>query len=206
MKPYYQGKIDVFCAIYAVLNGLKITHHIRTLEARDIFHDTLMGLAQNSKVFRAVLDQQTDYVPLVDAMLNIQSKARPLRIERPYALDQAKEHPSSEQLWDTIEKWLKPNTYIHPKDLTKSPERAVIFRFLRYFMPGTEPANRHWTTAYQIIDDTLHFFDCSQEETAIYSITKEAFVTYPSEICTGKLCCIEPHSLRLMAPRGTKDN
>ena len=36
LKPFYQGKLDTFCAIYAVLNALRLTHGIRTLKAREI--------------------------------------------------------------------------------------------------------------------------------------------------------------------------
>ena len=28
LKPFYQGKLDTFCAIYAVLNALRLTHGI----------------------------------------------------------------------------------------------------------------------------------------------------------------------------------
>ena len=45
LKPFYQGKLDTFCAIYAVLNALRLTHGIRTLKAREILNDTLMALA-----------------------------------------------------------------------------------------------------------------------------------------------------------------
>ncbi len=202
MKPFYQGKVDVFCALYAVLNGLKITHHIRTLEARDIFHDTLMGLAQNNQIFRAVLDQRTDYVAMVDAMLNIQAKKRPLHIERPYENNAELHTPSVEHVWNTLEMWLAPNAAPSASKLPRIPERVAIFRFLRYLMPGSDPVNRHWTTAYKMENGQLHFFDCSMEETAIYSITPESFVTRPQEISAEKLICFEPHSLRLLSPLG----
>ncbi len=206
MKPFYQGKVDVFCAIYAVLNGLKITHHIRTLEARDIFHDTLMGLAQSNQVFKAVLDQRTDYVAMVDAMLNIQAKKRPLHVERPYENCSSSNTPSVEHVWNTLEMWLAPNAAPILSTLPRIPERVAIFRFLRYIKPGTEPVNRHWTTAYQMENGELRFFDCSMEETAIYTLTPASFVTKPENISEGKLLCLEPHSLRLMAPLGKIKN
>ena len=73
LKPFYQGKLDTFCAIYAVLNGLRLTHTIRVLKARDILNETLMGLAASPEAFRAVLEQETDYCGLVDGMLRIQA-------------------------------------------------------------------------------------------------------------------------------------
>ena len=85
MKPFHQGKLDVFCAMYAVLNALQLTHNVRTLQARDIFHETLLQLAASPEAFRSVLHQKTDYVPLVDGMLKVQAHTFPLRVEAPFA-------------------------------------------------------------------------------------------------------------------------
>ncbi len=215
MKPFFQGKIDVFCALYAVLNGLKVTHKIRTLQARDIFHETLLGISQNAKVFKAILEQKTDYIALVDAMLNIQSQKFALTVERPFENSQGNP-PSPDQLWDTIAQWLAPNNSSNLPAPSKSrvarstdpaisfSGRAVIFRFIRYLMPHTEPINRHWTTAYYMADDELHFFDCSLEENAIYNVKAGEFVTDPQKINSHCLYCIEPNSLRLLAPNSTQ--
>ncbi len=208
MKPFYQGKIDVFCALYAVLNGLKITHQIRTLHARDIFHEALLGLAQNPKVFRAVLEQQTDYIALVDAMLSIQSKKMPLIVTRPF--EQGAPTPSPEKVWKTLEEWLAPNVFKgEPNSLNGVQRiqqnnllgRCVIFRFLRYFRADTEPVNKHWSTAHYINEKGLQFFDCSLEESAIYSVKLGDFVTDPKDISPEILCCIDPASIRFMSPR-----
>ncbi len=201
MQAFYQGKIDVFCAIYAVLNGLKVTHHIRTLQARDIFHDTLMGIAQNPQALRVVLDQRTDYIALVDAMLQIQGKKFPLIVERPFEHSTASTAPDNQTVWDSIVDWLLPNAHKDVPSLQHVPERAIVFRFLRYLIPGTDPVNRHWTTAYIMKDDVLQFFDCSMEESAIYNVNINSFVTKPELISPQCLCCIEPHSLRFLAPR-----
>ncbi len=208
MKPFFQGKIDVFCALYAVLNGLKITHHIRTLQARDIFHEALLGISQNPKVFRAVLEQQTDYIGLVDAMLTIQGKKRPLIVERPFADKSV--IPSPHEVWDAIEAWLAPNVLkgepsflndVHPHEKNNLMGRAVIFRFLRYMRHDAQPMNKHWTTAYYINEKGLQFFDCSLEESAIYSIKKGDFVTREEDISPSCLLCLDPSSVRFMAPR-----
>ena len=61
VKPFFQGKLDTFCAIYAVLNALRLTHGIRVLKARDILNETLLALAGAPEAFRAVLEQKTDY-------------------------------------------------------------------------------------------------------------------------------------------------
>ncbi len=201
MQPFYQGKIDVFCAIYAVLNGLKVTHHIRTLQARDIFHNTLMGIAKNPHALKSILEQRTDYISLVDAMLHIQSMKFPLIIERPFEHTTAANAPDNNTVWESISNWLAPNSHKDMPSLKHVPERAIIFRFLRYLIPGADPVNRHWTTVYIMQDDELKFFDCSLEESAIYHVDINGFVTKPELISPDCLCCIEPHSMRFIAPR-----
>ena len=190
MKPFHQGKLDVFCAMYAVLNGLRLTHQIRTLHARDILHETLLALAPNTEAFRAVLEQRTDYVALVDGMLNVQSRNLPLRVERPFAQAPGTAVPTPGEVWNRMEEWLEPGH-----------SRAVVFRFLRYLTPDAQPVNRHWTTGRRIDGNTLHFFDCSHELEAVYSVPRNGFATRPEKISRDCLLCIEPHTLRLLAPR-----
>ena len=107
LKPFYQGKLDTFCAIYAVLNGLRLTHSIRVLKARDILNETLMGLAASPEAFRAVLEQETDYCSLVDGMLRIQGRAFPLEVRQPFTDE---DDPSVEQVWDCCRTWLAPGS------------------------------------------------------------------------------------------------
>lgn len=190
MKPFFQGKLDVFCAIYAVLNGLKITHQIRTLHARDILHEALLGLSASQDAFRAVLEQRTDYVPLVDGILNVQQGKLPLRVEAPFAELAPQDTPTPDEVWRAMEDWLQPGH-----------SRAVVFRFLRYMVPEAPPLNRHWTTARQIQDGVMHFFDCSLEQEAVYSVKRGGFVTRPADVSRDCLFCIEPYTMRFLAPR-----
>ncbi|MBD5641940.1 MAG: hypothetical protein HDQ91_05940, partial [Desulfovibrio sp.] len=96
LKPFYQGKLDVFCAIYAVLNALRLTHGLRTLKAREILNDTLLGLSSNPAAFRAVLNQETDYIYLVDNLLAIVARRYPLEVVRPFV---AADFPSVDTFW-----------------------------------------------------------------------------------------------------------
>ncbi len=188
MKPFYQGKLDVFCAIYAVLNGLKITHKIRTLQAREILHETLLWLAKNPQAFSAVLEQQTDYVSMVDAILNIQKHRRPLRVEQPFEKCDAVHTPSASDVWHVLETWFRGGQ-----------NRAAVFRFLRCYVAQAEPVNKHWTTTYCINGTVMPFFDCSIEEGGIYSVKQGGFVTHVQDTSPACLCCIEPHTIRLLA-------
>ena len=129
VKPFYQGKLDTFCAIYAVLNALRLTHSIRVLRARNILNETLMALATSPEVFRAVLEQETDYCTLVDGMLRAQSRVFPLDVRQPFGTDQ---DPSAEQVWDCCDQWLNGGS-----------NRAIVFRFLRHITPDGPAVNRH---------------------------------------------------------------
>ena len=98
LKPFYQGKLDTFCAIYAVLNALRLTHGLRVLKARDILNETLMGLAATPQAFRAVLEQETDYCALVDGMLRVQRRSFPLEIRQPFAVTAQPRRPPGSHL------------------------------------------------------------------------------------------------------------
>ncbi|MBQ9453889.1 MAG: hypothetical protein IJU65_11465 [Desulfovibrio sp.] len=186
LKPFYQGKLDTFCAIYAVLNALRVTHSIRVLKAREILNDTLLGLAASPDAFRAVLEQTTDYSSLVDGMLRLQVKAFPLLVQQPYGLEDS---PSPEDVWTCCKTWL-----------ASGDQRVVLFRFLRHVTPDGPAINRHWTVADRCSNGILHLFDCSHEAEAILNVRRESFVTRPEDICEGQLLHIQPFTIRLLRP------
>ncbi|MDE5832087.1 MAG: hypothetical protein K2H64_03740 [Desulfovibrio sp.] len=188
MKPLYQGKLDAFCAVYAVLNALRLTHAIRTSRARDIMNETLMGVAANPERFRAFLSQETDYADVVDSMLDALKKRMPLETTRPFAPG-AK--PGLNEVWSAIQDWIGP-------DAEKNLGKAVVFRFFKYALPGQPPLNRHWTTADFITGDNLHLFDCSHEAEAVLNIKKTKCVVSVEDIDTERLLYIQPDSLRFL--------
>ena len=188
IKPFYQGKLDTFCAVYAVLNALRLTHGIRTVKAREILNSTLMSLAGRPSELQAVLNQDTDYLGLVDAILEEQSGKMPLEVIRPFS---EKAPPEMETFWKACQEWLgSPNA--------KNPNRAIVFRFLRHIDPAKAPLNRHWTTADSIDSDVLHLFDCSHEAEAILNIRKNSFVLDPDKVDREHLLCVQPHTVRFL--------
>ena len=187
-KPLYQGKLDSFCAVYAVLNALRLTHAIRSARARDILNETLLALSANPDLFRAFLYQDTDYLDVVDMMLAVQKKHLPLEIKRPFAPG-AK--PSRDEVWRVISDWLGA-------DGERKEGRAAVFRFLRYMSPDKPPINRHWTTAEAISDTTLRLFDCSHEAEAILNIPRDKCAVSAEEIDASRPILIQPDSLRLL--------
>lgn len=187
LKPFYQGKLDSFCAIYAVLNALRLTHGIRTTKARDIFNETLLSLVPDQQLFRDVLTQNTDYVSIIDNMLSVQRRRFPLVVEKPFPNLLA----SPDQLWNTLAAWLGEK-----KEST--PGRAIVFRFLRFLKPEADPLNRHWTTMDYITADTLHLFDCSHEAEAILNIRRGSFVTRREDVDKDHLLYIQPDTVRFL--------
>lgn len=196
LKPFYQGKLDTFCAIYAVLNALRLLYGIRVLKARDILNETLLGLASQPEAFRAVLAQETDYVALVDSLLRIQARAFPMEIRAPFAPDgndgrsappARKLPPDPDTFFAACRDWLAPGR-----------GRAVVFRFLRSLTPDGGPMNRHWTTADRVDGHILHLFDCSHEAEAILNIDRTSFVTDAAHVSADRLLHIQPETARFL--------
>lgn len=188
IKPFYQGKLDTFCAIYAVLNALKLTHGIRTLKAREILNDTLLNLALNVSEFSAVLNQETDYIKLVDNMLYTASERMPLIIQKPFA---NYNDPTPEMVWEILKNWLGYNDI-------RFQSRAAVLRFKRHITANSPALNKHWTTIDYLYNDTIHLFDCSHEAEAILNIKKSSYVTNPKSIDQDHLLYIQPDSIRLI--------
>ncbi|MBO4336361.1 MAG: hypothetical protein J5846_11130 [Desulfovibrio sp.] len=184
MKPLYQGKIDTFCAFYAVLNALRLTHSIRTLKAREIFNDILMQLVSQPERFRAVLEQTTDYIDLVDEMLEYSAARMPLRIQRPF---QPHEAVAKERFWTCCNAWMNGDA-----------NRTAIFRFKRYTDPHGKPIVRHWTTIAKMDDNNLDLYDSSHEADSIQHLAKSNIVTDQSQIAQNILLYVQPDSLRLV--------
>ena len=184
MKPLYQGKVDTFCAIYAVLNALRITHGIRTLKARDIFNETLLNLQKKPEEFKAVLEQTTDYISLIDEMLARQKKSFPLECQQFFS---PQDKPSSDELWTCCQQWL-----------TAGENRTVILRFLRFVGQSKKPAVRHWTTIDKMDDDVLHLFDCSHDAEAILNIRRGSFATDLNDVDEKRFLYVQPDSLRFL--------
>lgn len=184
LKPFFQGKLDTFCAIYAVLNAMRLIHGLRVLKARDILNETLLGLTASPAAFRAVLEQKTDYIALVDGMLRVQARKYPMVVEKPFPKG---EMPDRGGLWQTLGAWL-----------SEPSGRTAIFRFLRNITPESGPVNRHWTTIDSMNDKSMHLFDCSHEAEAILNISIDSFVTDQADISSERLLFIQPESVRLI--------
>lgn len=188
IKPFYQGKLDTFCAIYAVLNAYRLLYGIRTLKARDILNETLLELAADRRSFAQVLNQETDYMELVDHMLDKYAPKLSYTYIKPFEPGQK---VSREELWSSFRNWLGE----YP-EVNKS--HTMVFRFIKYLSPGKPPLNRHWTTGEYVKDDYIHLFDSSHEAEAILNVNREAFVTSEKDLDSSRLIRIQPDSVRFL--------
>lgn len=199
MQAFFQGKIDNFCALYAVLNGLQIVHDITPFKARDLFNATLMDISQDPAAFLAVLEHKTDYHDWVDFMLDMAAKDWPLQVEAPFARvpssptphDDAHKHsgqngPDDVELWECLTQALVPE------------ERCTaIFRFCRYLPMQTKPCIDHWSTGFFVRENTIHLLDASKEEEAIHKLKREDLTLFPA-LCHSECFSIVPQSIRLL--------
>lgn len=183
IKPFYQGKLDAFCAVYAVLNGLRLTHSIRSKKGVEILNNTLIDLSADPEKFRKFLTQETDYMDIVDHILSEQQKQMPLEVLSPLS-----EKTSHSEFWDACHSWLGG----------AKGGKAIIFRFLRYLKPDKPPLNRHWTTTGSMDRNAMHLFDCSHEAEAILNIKKDSFVVSADEVNEKQLMYIQPESVRFL--------
>jgi len=181
--PHFQGRLDVFCALYAVINALVLTHDIPPLRGRQILHEGILDMARDMDRFKLQLDQNMEFHAVVDAALNREVLRQDLMITTPFSLEV--EVPK-EEVWSRITQWVK------------RPKRAVILRFVRPLDKPGRPEIRHWSTGYAMEDDAIQLYDCSLESTAIQEIPKEVCITTPLGLKPG-LIYLDPASIRLLA-------
>lgn len=188
IKPFYQGKLDTFCAVYAVLNALRLLCGIRTLKGRDILNATLLSLSVRPAEFSAFLNQTTDYMELVDNLLEELAKPWHLEVIRPFEVGQ---NVDRDVFWQTCQDWFGGKT-------SAECGKTFVFRFLRYFSADKPPLNRHWTTVDRVSADVMHLFDSSHEAEAILNIRSDGYATTETDVCPERLLLIPPHSVRFI--------
>jgi hypothetical protein len=184
MQPFFQGRVDNFCAVYAVLNALQVLFGISVLEARRIFNRTLLACAADPAAFSAILNHRTDYIDCVDAMLaDIRAHDFPsLRVEAPFGTN-----TPCEQVWEKLRSCACP-----PMPLIS------VFRFLR-FAPGEEkPYVDHWTVGHYMDMEGLHFLDCSLEQGGLYCLPY-ARLTDRDRPLSRDYVVIPPESVRILS-------
>ncbi|HJD96338.1 hypothetical protein [Mailhella massiliensis] len=184
MQPFYQGKIDNFCAMYAVLNALQVLFNLGPLQARRIFNRTLSAQAADPEEFSRILEHRTDYTALVDFMLDdVRRHEFPaLQVRAPFDAN-----AGSEEVWETLRSCARP-----PMPLVS------VFRFLRIAPPSEKPYVDHWTVGHYMDMEGLHFLDCSLEAGALYCLPY-AKLTDAWRPLSREYVVIPPESVRILS-------
>ena len=69
MKIYHQGQLDFFCAIYAVINAIGITHGMSLQDGRHILATCINELAEHKKILETLTTNATDHHWIVGYLL-----------------------------------------------------------------------------------------------------------------------------------------
>ena len=184
MVPFFQGKIDNFCAVYAVLNAMKLICNISSLQARNLFADLLLRHSRNEANFRAILYHTTDYNDLVDDFFLQLLKQFPVKVTAPFPDEAAA--PSEDDIWNILKDYAKPDE-----------GRSAVFRFCRFAPLAAHPVADHWTTAQRVEGETLHFFDCSLEKMGLYALPRH-LLRVQAHIRPLEYVQVPPRSIRLV--------
>ncbi len=184
MRPYCQGKVDTFCAAYAVMNALQITHGIKPLQGRNLFTTLLLALARDETVFMRVLTLKTDYIAMTDAFLTLCSKEYPIKISQPFTTNEV----SQEEFLSVLKSHLDPDN-----------GKTAVFQFEKRLPLAPAPVFAHWTTAWKIEgENEFHLFDCSPEENSVKILYKDKFHMQRKPEIEGEYFCVNAHTLRLI--------
>jgi len=184
MHAFIQGQVDNFCAVYAVLNALQVLFGITALQARKIYNRTLLSHSADPEEFSAILNHRTDYIALVDSMLeDVQRHEFPdLKAQAPLA-----PKASCLEVWEVLRNCANP-----PLPLIS------VFRFLR-FMPGVEkPYVDHWTAGHYMDVEGLHFLDCSMEAGGLYCLPFSKLTDMDAPLSRDYVV-IPPESVRVLS-------
>lgn len=219
MQRFYQGQLDFFCAIYAVVNALTALYGIKLAQARVLLATALHDISKHPDLWIATLENRTDFHWLAMHLLQACGKGSsyPLTVFRPFAGEQdipesaaslafarvyAEPDPARgiapDRIWSAMEDWL-PETRVQPR--AGSARRVAVLRFHRYMRYLDTPIVSHWTMADHHHGGVLHLRDASKEENALYSLDREITVFAPEHVSETHCVRIEPESIFFLERR-----
>ncbi len=184
MQAFYQGKVDTFCALYAVLNALQILHGIRSGQARELFNEVVVAASKDEASFRDVLSLKTDYRDFMALALRKARLQYAFTVEKPW--QRAGVQPRQGELEGLFRTWARPET-----------PSTVLFRFCRYLPFRGAPIVEHWTCAHFCDDTHVQLLDCSKEDGSVHALPLEALFSFP-ENRGMEYFVIEPWSVHLL--------
>ncbi len=186
MQPFYQGKVDTFCALYAVLNAMQILFGLRSGPARALFNEVVVAASKDEPSFRDVLTLKTNYKEFVHLALTKARSQYPFCVEKPWP--RAGAQPKQSELERLFRTWARPQT-----------PSTVIFRFCRYMPFRGAPIVEHWTCAHFCDESHIQLFDCSKEDGSVHALPMDAIFSFPEDRGM-EYFVIEPWSVHLLSP------
>ncbi len=189
---YMQGTLDFACGIYAVINGLALTHNLRLGAARGLLSMALWEFSRHDRAWKAFLQNETDHYWVVRYMLSAHCRAWPFKYDtyQPFSsslapgqealdlenvpmysgecrLPPAAEHAAiSRDIWGIFRDCLSENT-------EASYRHICLFRFHRYLPDVESPVISHWTCGCRFSNNALYLHDASSEKKALFEINLE---------------------------------
>lgn len=223
MQRYYQGQLDFFCAIYAVINALTALYGLTLAQARALLATMLSDISTYPDLWHATLLNKTDFHWLTEHMLIacIKGHSYPVRAFRPFtsdreipetavdltnarvyteaSCDDALGKPENAHvLWKAFTTFL-PELETQPKP--GNARRVAILRFHRYMRFVEDPVVSHWSVTDRHYNGLLHLRDASKEESALYSLDPAVTVFAPELISDTHNVRIEPESIYFIERR-----
>lgn len=183
MRAFTQGTVDTFCAAYAVLNALQITHGIKAAAGRELLSPLLLTLAKDEAVFTRVLTLKTDYSVMIDAFLKLCSAKYPIKIIKPFENTK----PTKDTFWETLENYIDADEH-----------KTAVFQFEKRLATASNPLYAHWTTLWGVKNKELELLDSSPELHAVQKLYKDKILFNPTKDIDGEYICINPKTLRLI--------
>lgn len=223
MQRFYQGQLDFFCAVYAVINALTALYGINLAQGRSLFASMLSDISRYPGLWRATLENRTDFHWLAEHMILACQKGSsyPVRAHRPFALvrdipesaadlslaqsfsnvgcaDKYYRQGGAETIWGEMEQWLL-RTETQPRAGTL--RRVAVLRFHRYIPLVDTPVVSHWSVADWRCNDVIYLRDASKEENAVYSFDKATTAFSRDAVSETRAVRIEPESIFFLERR-----
>lgn len=169
MEACFQGKIDNFCAIYSVLNAVKLLRDIPFYQARILLNEALFRESRDADNWIKVLQHLTDYDDLVTRMLDKWKNQYSYTHEVPFIFKRKKNKIDMDEFWQYLQKNIKPKS------------STAVIRFCRFMPQTVTPFVDHWSTISHVDEDNIYLFDCSLEPSGWYVLPRERFFLSLSE-------------------------
>lgn len=195
MEAFFQGKLDNFCALYAVLNAMQRTHGINHWSARKLFHAGLVGLSRDEQSWKNIVWNDTDYISEVRSFIEIiNAEGTSLQYTHPFPDGKA----GIEDVLTVVADWSQCDRSKGDTLWEMAGGKAVVLQFKRFLPFRGAPLISHWTAVKEFSGNELRFIDSSLEKTATYALPRNGFCTCEDELKEGCLFLIDPATIYLL--------